>query len=161
MRLRFAALPGLLMALAIAGPATANSLDRFSFEEELVQEFSCGALLTTHVEADGTAHLAPDGRWIFTNIRFAYTGLVADPSTGRTFDLKGRQILGERPGEAVLRGQGTFIRLAGEGVVLNDVGRLLFDPGDGSTIAASAHVIRFDDPAGADRIDAAVCSLFD
>lgn len=161
MHRRLIAIAGLLLALAIAAPVSAATTDRFSFEEQIVDSYTCGVVVTTRVIADGTAHLGADGSWRFTTIRFRYWGQAVQTATGRTIPLTGRQILMERPDQVALIGQGSFIRLAGEGVLLGDVGRLVFDPSDGSTIAASAHVLRFDDPDARARLDAAICSLFD
>lgn len=161
MRRSIRPLAGLALALAIAAPVAAGTQDRFTFEDRLVDTFSCGVTLTTTVAGDGMARLAADGSWIATIVRLRYTGVALDPATGATLALAGRQVIEEAPGVATSVGQGMFLRLPGEGVVLMDVGRLVFDPSDGSTSFASAHVIRFDDPTAAARIDAAVCSLFD
>lgn len=156
-----AGVAGLLLALAVAVPASANSLDRFSFEDVLVETYSCGVVLTTRVHGDGTAHLDAGGEWLFTTVRLSYDGEAFDPATGATIELDARQVITDAPGVATSHGQGIFLRLPGEGVVLHDVGRLVFDPSDGSTIAATPKVIPFDDPDAAAAIDAAVCSLFD
>ena len=154
------ALAGLFLALLVAAPAAANTTDRFTFDDVLVDEYSCGVVITTWVHAVGTAHLAADGTWLGTTIRFEYTGEASDPASGATIALTGRQIIKEAPGNATLIGQGIFIRVAGQGVVLLDVGRLVFDPSDGSTLFASAQVLPFEDPEVSARIDAAACSLF-
>lgn len=156
-----AGLVGVLLAFAIAVPAAANTTDRFSFSDTLVDSYSCGVVVTTEVVADGSVSFAKDGTWLSTSIRLRYLGEALDPATGQTIELTGRQIVTERPGEVAMRGQGTFIRVAGEGTVLMDVGRLVFDPSSHSTLSASAQVIRFDDPTARARTDAAVCSLFD
>lgn len=152
---------GSLLALAIAAPASADTQDRFMFDDRFVQTFTCGLTLTTDVHGDGMARLDADGLWIGSTVRLRYATVALDPTTGATLELAGRQIVHEAPGQATSVGQGFFIRVAGEGVVLHDVGRLVFDPSDGSTSFASARVIPFDDPTAAARIDAAVCSLFD
>jgi hypothetical protein len=160
MRSRRSAVAGLLLAVALAAPASANTTERFSFDDVIEDVFSCGVVLTTDIHADVTVHFASDGTWLTTSIRFRYAGEALDPATGEVIELVGRQIVSESADLVTLRAQGTFIRLAGRGVVLSDVGRLVFDPADGSTIAASARVIRFDDPDAEARLDAAVCSLF-
>lgn len=152
---------GLALALALAAPAVAQTQDRFTFDDEFVDTYTCGATLTTSVHGDGMARLAADGSWIATTVRLRYAGVAFDPATASTVHLTNRQILREEPGEATLIGQGSFIRLAGAGVVLMDVGRLVFSPADGSTLFASAQVLPFDDPATRDQLDDAVCSLFD
>ena len=161
MRYRMSAVAGLLLAVAVAAPASANTVERFSAVDVIEDTYSCGVVLTTDVDADLTVHFASDGTWLGTEIRISYSGRAVDPSTGQVIELASRQILSERADRITVRGQGIFIRLAGRGVVLHDVGRLVFDPADGSTIAASAKVIPFDDPEAIARIDAAVCSLFD
>ncbi len=153
------ALAAAAVAVAVA-PASANTTERFNFADTIVDRYSCSVTLTTNVQGDGTAHFASDGTWLSALIRVQYQGVVANPATGETIELTGRQIVTDAPGSVTSRGQGMFIRVPGKGVVLQDVGRLVFDPADGSTLAASAHVIRFDDPTAAARIDAAVCSLF-
>jgi hypothetical protein len=152
---------GLLLALALAAPASAHTQDRFTFDERLVETFSCGVTVTTTIHGDGMARLDADGSWIATTVRLRYTGVAVDPATGASVVLSARQVIAEAPGTATSRGQGLFIRLPGDGVVLLDVGRLVFDPSDGSTLFSSAHVIAFDDPTTIARVDAAICSLFD
>ena len=161
MRIMSSAFAGLLLAVAIAAPTSANTAERFSFEGVIEDVYSCGAILTTQVHGDVTAHLGTDGTWLGSSIRLRYDGLAVDPTTGTTIELSGRQIVAEGPDTVALRGQGVFIHLAGSGVVLLDVGRLVIDPADGSTLFASAHVIAFDDPDAVARIDAAVCGLFE
>lgn len=161
MRHTLAGFAGLILTLAVAVPVAANSTDRFSFDDVIHNEYSCGVLETTQVYGDGTAYFGADGTWLSTTIRFRYDGLFADPATGVTIAAKGRQILTEQAGTVVLRGQGTFIRVPREGVVNHDVGRLVLDLPDGTTTFASAKVVPFDDPEASARVDAAVCSLFD
>lgn len=161
MRIMRSTFAGLLLAIAIAAPTSANTIERFSFDDVIEDTYSCGAVLTTHLHGDVIVHLATDGTWLGTSIRFRYDGLAVDPATGAAVELAGRQILAEGRDAIALRGQGSFIRIGGSGVVLLDVGRLVFDPADGSTLSASAQVIAFDDPDAVARIDAAVCSLFD
>lgn len=105
--------------------------------------------------------MATDGTWLGSTIRLRYDGLAVDPATGDSVELADRQIVAEGPDAIALIGQGTFIRLGGRGVVLLDVGRLVFDPANGSTLFSSAQAIAFDDPDAAARIDAVVCSPFD
>ncbi len=161
MRIMRSMIAGLLLATAIAAPTSANTTERFSFDDVIENVYSCGAILTTQVHGDVIAHLATDGTWLGSSIRLRYDGLAVDPATGDSIELAGRQIAAEGPDAVALIGQGTFIRLGGRGVVLLDVGRLVFDPTNGSTLFASAQAIGLDDPDAAARIDAAVCSLFD
>jgi hypothetical protein len=161
MRQWVAALAGLALAFLVAAPVAANTSDRFQYDDVFQDQYSCGAVLTTRVHADGTASFAADGTWRSTMIRFRYDGDAVDPATGQSIALRGRQVLTEQGDTATTRGQGVFIRVGGRGVVLMDVGRLVFRLADGGTVFASAHVLRFDDPEAEAKVDAAVCSLFD
>lgn len=161
MRRRFTATAGLLIAVAFAGPVSANTAERFSFEDVIVDTASCGVVLTTQVSGQVIAHIANDGTWRFSQIKIRYAGIAVDPATGRTLQLPARQNIHERADIVATSGQGIFILVPGHGVLLHDTGHLVFDPGDGSTIKASAQVIAFDDPTLAARLDAALCGLFD
>ena len=161
MHRHLAVLAGLVITLAVAGPASANSADRFSLSDVIVDAASCGVVLTTVVTGDGTAHLATDGSWLFSQIRIRYAGVAVDPATGRRIQLPARQNLINRGDVIATSGQGIFIRLPGQGVILLDVGHLVFDPGDGTTTKASAQVLAFDDPDLFAKVDAALCGLFD
>ena len=161
MRHRHPLVAGLLLAAAIVSPAAASGVMRDSFTEVLVERYSCGVVVTTTVHADAAIHVAPDGSPGSIQLRFRYDGEAVDPDTGATIALQGRQIVTDEAGIIALRGQGMFLRLAGRGVVLHDVGRLVVDARTGETLAASARVLPFDDPTAAARVDAAVCSLFD
>jgi hypothetical protein len=158
---RLSILAALLVSLAVVSPAAANTAERFLFSEVTVDTASCGVVLTTHVSGDVTAHLANDGSWLFSQVKLRYSGVAEDPSTGRTIELPARQNVVDRGDVIAMNGQGIFIRLPGRGVLLLDVGHLVFDPSDGSTITASAHVIPFDDPAAVTKVDEAICSLFE
>lgn len=158
---RITAATALFAALALAGPVSANTTERFSFDDVIVDEATCGVVLTTEIFGEVTWHFASDGSWRFGQVKISYSGVAVDPATGRTLRLPARQNIHERPDVIATSGQGIFIRVPGQGVVLHDNGHLVFDPGDGSTIKASAHVITFDDPTFAARLDEALCSLFD
>jgi hypothetical protein len=161
MKRRIAGLAGLTLALGLAAPVAASTQQQFSFDNVISNVYSCGVIETTLVHADGVDTFGSAGEWLSTSIHFRYDGTLTDPATGRTIAQKGRQNLTIRDGIVASRGQGVFLRLAGEGVVLHDVGRLVFDPGDGSTISASAKVLPFDDPELLERTDAAVCGMFE
>lgn len=161
MRYRAATIGGIALAIGLAVPASAQTHERFTIDDEFEKSYSCGVVETTQVHGDATAYFAADGSWRSTTIHFQYEGRFVDPATGDVIEQRARQNLTERAGEVSTRGQGIFLRLHGEGVVLHDVGRLVFDPTDGSTSFASAKVLAFDDPEAEARIDAAVCSLFD
>jgi hypothetical protein len=146
---------------ALAGPVAANTQDRFTIDDVLHNEYSCGVIETVHIVGRGWASFAGDGSWQGTTIHFTYDGLLEDPESGRTIRQVSHQNLTNVAGTIATRGQGTFLRVAGEGVVLHDVGRLVFDGFTGATQSATPKVLPFDDPDVGAAIDAAICSLFD
>ena len=156
-----ASLAALALAASLSATAWAGTTDRFEDSSVITRTYSCGVVEMTTVSLEGTAYLDEDGTWIRTLIRFEFDGTLTDPTTGEQIGLKGRQVAVEAPGELALSGQGVFIRVPGRGVVLHDVGRLVVNLADGSTVFSSAKVIEFDDPAAAGTADAAVCGLFD
>src|SRR5439155_5451277 len=152
---------GVCLAAALAAPVAANSQLRFTIDDTSVLTHSCGVVETTRIYGRGTASFDVDGTWVGTAIHLTYTGIFTDPATGRTITQVDHQNVTEADGVITMRGQGAFIRLGGEGVLLHDVGRLVFDPSDGSTVSATPKVLTFDDPDAAAKVEAAVCSMFD
>ena len=167
MRPRIARIAGLsgvaamCLAAALAAPVAANSQVRFTIDDTVQVTHSCGIVESTHIYGRGTASFAGDGTWIGDSIHFTYTGTFTDPATGQTITQVDHQNVSVAAGLVTLRGQGTFLRLGGEGVLLHDVGRLVLDPSDGSTVSATPKVITFDDPDGAAKVEAAICSMFE
>ena len=149
-----------LAVLALAGPAAANESVRWTDTHEIGNTFSCGVVEDTTAVIEGTAFFAADGTWLKDIIRFAYHASYTDPGTGETVAYRTRQVVEADPDDVVFRGQGIFVRVAGEGAVLLDVGRLVINPADGSTVFKSANALALDDPTVFDRYDAAICSLF-
>ena len=158
MRVRIAITSGMTLLMLLV-PSAAAATNRFTFEDVIEHQYSCGVVETTHVYGTEADHFRPDGSLDFVVIRFRYEGSFVDPASGQTIAQKARQNV-TIDDTIASRGQGIFLRLNGEGVVLHDVGRLVFDPGDLSTFTASAKVLPFDDPDLDGRIDAAVCSMF-
>ena len=154
-----------LAALALAGTmvatATASTHTRFTINDTVAHEYSCGVIETTRIVGRATASFDGEGTWVGTSIHFVYDGTFTDPASGRVITQSAHQNVTEADGFVTMRGQGFFLRMAGEGVVLHDVGRLQFDPGDGSTLSATPKVLRIDDPDIDAISDAAVCGMFD
>jgi hypothetical protein len=157
---RLAAIAAFCLATVVAGPAAANTQARFTFEDVTDHVYSCGVVGTTQVFGRGMATFTGDGTWIATAIHFTYYGTFVDPASGRTIEGQSHQNLTEADGLVATTGQGFFLRGDGEGLVLYDVGRLVFAPGDGTTQFATPKVIVFDSPDADARIDAAVCGMF-
>ena len=149
-----------VVALLMAAPVAASETVRWTDTHHISGTFSCGVVEDTTAVIDGTAYFASDGTWLKDVIRFTYDASYTDPTSGRTISFKTRQTLMASPATLTWRGQGLFIRAPGEGAVLLDVGRLVIDPSDGSTVFSSANALRFDDPSVPARLDAAVCSMF-
>lgn len=149
-----------LVGLALAAPVSANEAVRWTDTHDIENVFSCGVVEDTLATIEGTAYFAADGSWLKDIIRFSYEATYTDPATGVTVSYRTRQVVEGNPDNLVFRGQGLFVRAAGAGAVLLDVGRLVMDPADGSTVFKSANTLAFDDPAIFDRYDAAICGLF-
>lgn len=149
-----------LAALALAAPAAANEVVRWTDAHEIGNTFTCGVVEDTTAMLEGTTFFASDGTWLKDIIRFSYDASYANPATGKVISYRTRQVVEANPDNIVLRGQGVFVRAPGEGAVLLDVGRLVLNPADGSTEFKSAKALAFDDPTVFDRYDAAICSLF-
>ena len=155
-----AAVAALGLVAALAGPVAANTRERFTIDDLVEHEYSCGVVERTRIQGAGAASFAGDGTWLGTSIHFAYDGTFTDPATGRVVVESGRQTVTEADGLITMTGRGFFLRLAGEGVVLHDVGRLVFAEADGSTRFATPKVLRVDDPEVDSVTDAAVCGMF-
>ena len=149
-----------LAALALAAPVAANEAVRWTDTHDIDNVFTCGVVEDTLASIDGTAYFSADGTWLKDIVRFSVAVKYTDPATGETIAYRTHQILDANPDNLEFRAQGGFVRAAGAGAVLLDVGRLVMDPADGSTIFQSAKTLAFDDPTVAERYDAAVCSLF-
>lgn len=149
-----------LVGLALAAPVAANETVRWTDTHDIDNVFTCGVVEDTLATIEGTAYFAADGTWLKDIIRFSYAATYTDPATGTTITYRTRQIVEGNPDNLAFRGQGLFVRAAGEGAVLLDVGRLVMDPSDGSTVFKSAKTLAFDDPTVFDRYDAAICGLF-
>ena len=148
-----------LTALALAAPASANEAVRWTDTHEIGSVFGCGVVEDTTATIDGTAYFDGAGDWIKDVLRFSYDASYTNLSTGQTIGYTTRQVIIADPGGISQMGQGVFVRAQG-GARLLDVGRLTFDPGDGSTIFKSAKTVAMDDPTVFERYEAAICSLF-
>ena len=149
----------MLAALLVAAPAAANETVRWTETDHIDGSFACGVVESTDVRLDGITYFDGDGSWIRDIIRFTYAASFTDLATGETISYPTRQIVEVTPETASLNGQGGFIRVPVAGAVLLDVGRLVVDTSDGSTLFASAQSLPFD-PSTSAAYEAAVCSLF-
>jgi hypothetical protein len=157
---RIAMVAGMLGALAIAGPVAANDTVRWVDSHGIDAVFTCGVVEDSTATIEGTAYFDAEGAWIKDIMRFTYDASYTDPNTGTTIEYTTRQVVVATPDHLTFLGQGAFVRAAGSGAVLLDVGRLTVDPADGSTVFRSAQALGLDDPSVAERYDEAICGLF-
>ena len=160
MRLIIALPAAFAWLLVLTGTVSATTAHRWTETRVIENTFSCGVVEHTTATIDGTAYFADDGTWLRDFVRFRYVATYNDRATGRTIDYRTRQVAEFTPDTGTLRGQGTFVRVPGDGVLLRDVGRLVFDPRTGETVFESAHVISFEDPDPGSAYDAAICAAF-
>ena len=142
------------VAPALAGGARSF---RFSWSDQYTVTHACGVVEDTSVTVRGTAFFDASGAWIRDLVVFAYDGVYTGPSGALANQT--RQIAEFTPATATLRGQGTFIHGGHIGALVYDVGRLVFDRSDGSTLFATPKVIPVDDPAAIEAVDEALCDL--
>ena len=88
---------------------------------------------------------------------FEYDGVYTGPS--ESLRQQDTQTAEFTPETGTLRGQGTFIHGGHIGALVYDVGRLVFDRSDGSTLFATPKIIRLDDPGAMEALDDALCDL--
>ena len=149
-----------ILSLALAVPALAGGgwSEPFGFTEHDTIDRGCGIVEELTKEVRGRAYFDASGEWQRDIIHFTYTSVIRSTISGRSITAKGTQIGEFTPETGTIRGQGAFVRGPGEGVVVMDVGRLVFNLADGSTIFASPGVIPFDGD-GIEEADAALCEL--
>jgi hypothetical protein len=148
-----------LITLAGALPAMAGG-DRsvpFAWSDQYTVQHDCAIVEATTVEVRGTAYFDGSGGWIKDIVGFKYQAIYSGP--GGSFSNKTNQVGTFTPETGTLRAQGTFIHGGHIGTVVYDVGRLVFDRADGSTLFATPKVIPQDDPDAGARIDQALCDL--
>jgi hypothetical protein len=148
-----------LVMLAGAVPALAGGERsvRFSWSDSYAVQHDCGIVEAATVDVRGTAHFAGSGAWIKDNIGFKYEATYSGP--GGSLLNRTNQVATFTPDQGSLRAQGTFIHGGHIGTVVYDVGRLVFNKTDGSTLFATPKVIPLGDPDALARIDAALCEL--
>lgn len=153
-----AAIAVALIAATVA-PALAGGTRsvRFSWSDQYAVAHPCGVVEDTSVTVRGTAFFDGSGAWVRDLIVFGYDGVYTGPSG--TLANQTRQTAEFTSATGIVRGQGTFIHGGHIGALVYDVGRVVFDRSDGSTLFATPKVIRFDDPAALEAVDKALCDL--
>jgi hypothetical protein len=146
-----------LLAGALPAMAGGERSVRFSWSDSYTVQHDCGIVESATVEVRGTAHFDASGAWIRDNVGFKYQATYTGP--GGSLTNKTNQVGTFTPDQGALRAQGTFIHGGHIGTVVHDVGRLVFDMADGSTLFATPKVIPLDDPDALTRIDQALCDL--
>ena len=148
-----------LVTLAGALPAMAGG-DRsvpFAWSDQYTVQHDCGIVEGATVQVRGTAYFDGSGAWIKDIVGFKYEAIYSGP--GGSLSNKTNQVATFTPATGTLRAQGTFIHGGHIGTVVYDVGRLVFDMTDGSTLFATPKVIPLNDPVAAARLDQALCDL--
>jgi hypothetical protein len=153
-RIVFGLAAGSLGLALAAGPAAAATPVNSTWSDSWTVQHDCGVVESTSVTAREHAFFE-GGTWIRSIIQFDYVGLFVGP-TGKTLSVESHQNGTFTPTTGKLSGQGTFLRGAG-GVLVMDVGNLVFEIPSGTTLRASAQVLRFDDPDPG-VVDAALCA---
>jgi hypothetical protein len=148
------------LAVVLAVPVAAGGgwSEPFSFTNQSTVDHGCGIVEELTTVGRGRAHFDAAGTWQRDVVHFHFASTITSTVTGRSIDAMGTQNGTFTPETGTVRGQGVFIRVAGEGVVVHDTGRLVFDLADGSTLFASAKAITFDGD-GLAAADAALCKL--
>ena len=147
------------LILATVAPALAGGTRsvRFGWSDQYTVAHPCGVVEDTSVTVRGTAFFDDSGAWTRDLVVFAYDGVYTGPSG--SLENKTRQTAEFTPETGTLRAQGVFIHGGHVGALVYDVGRLVFDGSDGSTLFATPKVIRVDDPAAFQALDEALCDL--
>lgn len=145
----------LLLGAAMPAMADSERAVRFASSDSWTVDHACGVVEQTTLDAQGTAFFDASGQWLQDTIVFSVRGVFSGPQG--SLATTSHQVGEFTPETGTLSGQGTFIHGGKIGVLVYDVGRLVFDVNDGSTLFATPKVIRYDDPAATAAIDAALC----
>lgn len=145
-----------LLLAGLVPAAMAASSFAFSWTDSYTVDHACGIVESVDLNVEGRAYFDNDGTWLRDIVRFRYA-VTYENADGDALVTRTSQVAEFTPDTGTLRAQGYFIRGGVvHGVVFPDVGRLVFDTSDGSTMFATPRVLRFDDPDGPD-VDAALC----
>jgi hypothetical protein len=147
----------LMLATVVPASAGGTRSVPFSWSDHYTVDHPCGVVEDTRVTVRGTALFDASGAWVRDLAVFAYDGVYTGPSG--SLANRTHQTAQFTPETVTFRGQGTFIHGGHIGVLVYDVGRLVFDRTDGSTLFATPKVIRVDDPAAMQALDEALCDL--
>ena len=152
-----------LLLLGVLVPATAAATsESFGWSDAYTTDHACNIVEHVEVSVQGRAYFDGDGDWMRDILRFRYSVTYENTGTGEQLVTRTVQNVEVTPENVTLRAQGYFIRGgAVNGVVFPDVGRLVLDPTDGSTLFASAKVVRADDPEAWAALDPALCEALD
>ena len=146
-----------MFAGALPALAGGDRSVRFEWSDQYTVQHDCGIVEAATVEVRGTAHFDGSGAWIKDIVGFKYEATYSGP--GGSLSNRTNQVATFTPANGSLRAQGTFIHGGHIGTVVYDVGRLVFDTSDGSTLFATPMVIRFDDTEALAQVDRALCDL--
>ena len=142
---------------AVPAMAGGSRTVRFDFSDQNVVQHACGVVESTTVAGKGTAYFDASGAWLRDIVNLSFEGVFTGP--GGSLTATARQVVELTADRVTARGQGTFIHGGHIGVLVYDVGRLVFDPSDGSTYFVTPKAITFDEPSGFEPVDQALCDL--
>jgi len=141
---------------AISGQALAAEPIHFSFTDSWTVEHACGIVEETTLSAHGVAIFDADGEWLRDVVKFTVSGSFTNIATGDVYTGLSNQSVTFSPDSVTLNGQGIFLRGPG-GVLFYDVGRLVAEDVGGTTLSATPKVLAYDDTAGFEALEAALC----
>jgi hypothetical protein len=144
------------LALALAAnPVAAAAPAQSSWSDTYTVQHDCGVVETTTVTVRERAYFEGNA-WVRSALQFRFDGVYTGP-TGKTYEAVSHQNGIFTPDTGRISGQGTFLRGAG-GILVLDVGHLVFDLASGTTIQASAMALAFDDPDYPRIVEEALCA---
>ena len=150
------------VAVASAGNERVEHVPVFTDGPFITVHEPCGAVESLTITTRDTNYWDADGGFVRSIEHLLYESVVTSPS-GKSIRLQAHQTFEFQDEVVTLTGQGAIIRAPGQGVLYQDVGRLVTDvsvPFPGVTLFASAKSVSFaaDDP---DAVSAAICAAVD
>lgn len=153
----------LLAAMAV--PALAKPPDHFSiwFPEAPLLIADCGDFTVETkdyiIYLDGTVHFDKDGNPIKAITHWSGEGFYWSPETGKEVPMQSNLFNSVEyfdTGETISAGIQFKLTLPGEGTILMDVGRMVFEPYPVITFTAGQHPVYFPDEGGLEKL----CAFF-
>lgn len=154
-----------ILLAAMAVPALAKPPDHFSdwFAEAPLVIADCGEFTVeskdTIIYLDGTVHYDKNDNPIKMIMHWSSEGVFWNPETGKEVSMESNLFNSVdyfETGETISAGIQFKLTLPGEGTILMDVGRMVFEPYPVITFAAGQHPVYFPDEGGLEKL----CAFF-